>query len=231
MALRAVTFDVYSALFDTRAGLASALTDFTQRRGVTYDVGGTARAWRRAHMEYLLVANSLDREGASNRVAIESSARYVLRHLAPPLTDEELAGLVAAWERLPPWPETVDVLREVRRRPVRIGVLSNGDRAMLEALLRTLPVEFDVIVSTEGGKFKPHPSVYRAALGALGVAPDELLHVAGSATDAMGATAAGIRTVWINRSSEAVVDERFAPAHQAPTLHAVVDLLPSVRAP
>src|SRR5207247_1696666 len=87
--------------------------------------------------------------------------------------------LLDAWETLPLWPEAVGVLTEARRRPVILGTLSNGDADMLEALLRRQPVTFDRIISTEGGKFKPHPSVYARALSALGVARDELLHVAG----------------------------------------------------
>ncbi len=236
MPIRAVTFDVYSALFDTPAGLARALDDLFRRRGIAADVpdvlahavGPTAQAWRRAQQQYLLIANSLDREGASNRAAIEAAARYALRRLAAPLTPGELAGLVEAWERLPPWPETVEVLQEVRRRPVMLATLSNGDQMMLDALMASVPVRFDRIISTEGGKFKPHPSVYQKTLAALGIRAEELLHVAGAPADAAGATAAGIRTVWINRLGDAVIDQRFVPAVEAADLRVVPTLLPPV---
>ncbi len=226
MAIRAVTFDVYSALFDIPSGLARGLGDLFRRRGMAVDATAVALAWRQAHQQYLLIANSLDREGASNRAAIEAAARYALRRMPPPLSAEEMRRLVEAWERLPPWPEAVDVLREVRRRPVTLATLSNGDRTMQEALMSTLPVRFDRILSTEGGKFKPHPSVYRMALAELGVRAEELLHVAGSPTDAAGATAAGIRTVWINRAGDGVIDARFAPWRDAADLRIVPDLLP-----
>jgi len=97
---------------------------------------------------------------------------------------------------------------------------------MLEALLTALPVRFDQIISTEGGKFKPHPSVYSKALEVLGMRAEDLLHVAGSPTDAMGATAAGLRTVWVNRAGGAVLDARFAPAHETGDLWGVLTLLP-----
>jgi 2-haloacid dehalogenase len=213
-----VTFDVYSALFDTISGLRAAVAALYRARGLTADPGTAASTWRQRHMTYLLVANSLDREPATNRKALEASAQQTLHTLTPPLTAAELDRLVAAWEDLPPHPETGRVLAEVRRRPLILAALSNGDRDMLAALLQHLPVAFDHIMSTEGGKFKPHPSVYATALGVLGVGREELLHVAGSATDAAGATAFGIRTVWVNRSGEAVVDPRFAPAHDVRTL-------------
>ncbi len=225
MAIRAVTFDVYSALFDTIGGLRGALAAVLRTRAAGGDPDTVAQTWRRRHMEYLLVANSLDREPASNRTALAASARQTLRTLQPPLSSDELSRLIQAWDTLPPWPEAVEVLTQVRRRPFILGTLSNGDAEMLKALLARLPVAFDRIVSTEGGKFKPHPSVYTKALEALGVSRDELLHIAGSATDAAGATAFGIRTVWVNRAGEAVADPRLAPAYDIPNLSGVPALL------
>lgn len=223
--IRAVTFDVYSAVFDTVSGLSDALTQPLRRRGVDGNPRPLARAWRQKHMEYLLVATALDRETPPNRRAIELSASYVLRTLHPPLDTGELARLTAAWEHLPPWPEAGEVLHEVRARPLVLAALSNGDAGMLHALLARLPVRFEHVISTEGGPFKPHPSVYERALRVLEIPAENLLHVAGSPTDAMGATAAGIRTVWINRSGDAVLDPRYAPAHECPDLRGVLPVL------
>lgn len=225
MTVRAVTFDVYSALFDTVSGLRGALEALLRARGTAGDPGALARAWRQRHREYLLVANSLDRDPASNRTALAASARQTLRTLQPPLAPDELSRLIDVWETLPPWPDAVEVLTQVRRRPVLLGTLSNGDADMLAALVRILPVTFDRVISTEGGKFKPHPSVYAKTLEVLGVSRDELLHVAGSATDAAGASAFGIRTVWVNRGREVVADPRFAPAHEVQELTGVLDIL------
>jgi 2-haloacid dehalogenase len=223
--LRAVTFDVYSALYDTPRGLAAALRSILQQRGVAGDPLAVSRVWRTKQREYLLIANSLDREPASNRKAIEASARYALRTLEPPLGGEEVGALVGAWERLPPWPEAAEVLQEVRRRGLMLATLSNGDEDMLRALVANLGVTFDRIISTEGGKFKPHPSAYSRALEALGVRHEEWLHVAGGAPDAAGATAAGTRTVWVNRQADAVIDSRYSPAHQVTDLKGLLPLL------
>ena len=229
VAIKAVTFDVYSALYDARAGLTGAVEALFRIRGVAGDAQGVARTWRERQRGFLQLVNSLDREPASNRRGIEAAARYALRYLRPAVSDDEVRALTSAWERLPPWPEVASVLQEIRRRPLVLGTLSNGDADMLRALLANLPVRFDHIISTEGGKFKPHPSVYRKALDTLGVHPAELLHVAGSGTDAMGATAAGIETVWVNRMNDAVDDPRFAPAHETSDLWGVVQVLDIAR--
>jgi 2-haloacid dehalogenase len=223
--LRAVTLDVYSALYDTPRGLAAAMGSLLEKRGVAGDPLAVSRVWRTKQREYLLIANSLNREPASNRKAIEASVRYALRTLEPPLRADEVSALVGAWEHLLPWPEAAEVLSEVRRRGLVLATLSNGDQDMLRALLANLAVTFDHVISTEGGKFKPHPSAYRRALEALGVQREELLHVAGGAPDATGATAAGIQTVWVNRQADAVIDTRYSPAHQVTDLRGLLPLL------
>src|SRR3989337_2924009 len=115
MTIRAVTFDVYSALYDTPAGLARALTPVLQRRGITGDTHAVARTWRHQQPEDLLIGNSLGREPASNRKAIEASVRYTLRGFEPPVTPDELQALVHAWEDIPPWPEAAARLGGGRR--------------------------------------------------------------------------------------------------------------------
>lgn len=84
MTVRAVTFDVYAALFDTPGSLAGVLEDLFRRRWITEDPHPVAQTWRQKHREYLLVATSLGREPMSNRRAIKAAARYALRWLLPP---------------------------------------------------------------------------------------------------------------------------------------------------
>ncbi len=148
MPIRAVTFDVYSAMYDARGGLAAAVEAFFRRRGIAGNPPDVARTWREKQREYLLLANSLDREPASNRKAIEAAVRYALRETAPTLPDADVHELTGAWERMKPWPEVASVLAEFRRRPLILAVLSNGDAAMLRALLAGLPVTFDQILSS-----------------------------------------------------------------------------------
>lgn len=225
MRIRAITFDVYSALFDTVSTLTEALRELFTARGISGDAAQAGRTWRAKQREYLLIANSLDREPALNRKAIEAGARFALRDLVPPTTTDEMNRLVAAWERLPPWPDVAPVLAEVRRRSYVMATLSNGDEAMQRRLLAQFSVKFDHVISTEGGKFKPHPSAYQKALDLLGVRKEDMLHVAGSSTDAMGATAFGIRTVWVNRTGDAVVDPRLTPASEITDLSPLLPLL------
>src|SRR3990172_183986 len=97
MTIRAVTFDVYSALYEAPTGLARGLAPVLRQRGVAGDPHAVARSWRHKQREYLLIANSLGLEPASNRKAIEASVRYTLRGLEPPVTPDELRALLGTW--------------------------------------------------------------------------------------------------------------------------------------
>ena len=227
--LKAVTFDIYTAVFDTAGSIAGVLETHLQQRRLEEDATSIARVWRQKHFDFLLLANSLEREPASNRRAIHEAARYALRHIRPSPTEVELRELTSAWERLTPWPDALEVLSEVRRQPVVLGALSNGDEDMLQTLLATLPVAFDVVVSTEGSKFKPHPSVYARALDLCGATRSDFIHIAGSVNDAMGATAAGIETIWINRTGDAPLDTRFAPAYEVKDLKSALTVVRQVQ--
>ena len=227
--LKAVTFDIYTAVFDTAGSIAALLQTYLEQRGLKEDAVAIARVWRQKHFDFLLLANSIEREPASNRRAIHEAARYALRHVRPAPSDVELEELTSSWERLTPWPDALEVLTEIRRQPVVLGALSNGDKDMLLALLATLPIEFDVVVSTEGSKFKPHPSVYARALDLCGASRDNFVHIAGSVNDAMGATAAGIETIWTNRTGDAALDSRFAPAYEVKDLRSALAVVRQIQ--
>ena len=58
---------------------------------------------------------------------------------------------------------------------------------------------FQAVVTAESaGFYKPDPRIYEAGVEALHVLPDEVLFVAGSPFDVVGAHAAGLRVAWHN---------------------------------
>jgi HAD superfamily hydrolase (TIGR01509 family) len=79
-----------------------------------------------------------------------------------------------------------------------LGVVSNSDGRVEEALRAAgLLHYFDVIVdSTLAGVEKPDPAIFRPALGALGVAPEEAVYVGDLYdVDVLGARAAGMGAI------------------------------------
>jgi HAD superfamily hydrolase (TIGR01509 family) len=96
--------------------------------------------------------------------------------------------------------DTPGALRRLRAAGLRLGVVSNSDGRVEEALEAAgLRRYLDVVVdSTLAGVEKPDPAIFRTALDALGVAPSQALYVGDLYdVDVIGANAAGIPAVLL----------------------------------
>ncbi|ASW53376.1 HAD family hydrolase [Plantactinospora sp. KBS50] len=95
-------------------------------------------------------------------------------------------------------PEAVPVLRALRRRGVRTGLVSDCTHE-LPALLPSLPVTplLDVrILSIQVGRCKPDPEMFLAACRRLAVRPADCLYVGdGGGRELTGASAVGLTAV------------------------------------
>lgn len=95
---------------------------------------------------------------------------------------------------------TLDALTRLRRAGLRLGVVSNSDGRVEEALAAAgLRECFDVVIdSAVVGVEKPDPAIFRAALDALGVPAGEALYVGDLyEIDVVGANAAGLPAVLL----------------------------------
>jgi putative hydrolase of the HAD superfamily len=94
------------------------------------------------------------------------------------------------------------VLRELRGRGLKIGVISNWDsrlKAISDGLGLTPLVDF-LVISAEAGVRKPDPRIFNLALEKAGVRPEEAIHVGDLVEDDVdGARRAGMRPVLIDR--------------------------------
>ena len=106
--------------------------------------------------------------------------------------------------------DVAPVLAELRGM-LRLGVITNGN-ADLEVI--GLHHHFEVALSSARfGRAKPDPSIFLAACEAMGVAPQDAVYVGDDLRlDVLGAQAAGMRAVWMNRGGgEAHVAAGIAP--------------------
>jgi putative hydrolase of the HAD superfamily len=104
---------------------------------------------------------------------------------------------------------THDALARLRAAGLRLGVVSNSDGRVEEALAAAgLLGYFDVIVdSALAGVEKPDPAIFRPALEALNVPPEDALYVGDLyEVDVLGAQAAGIPAVLLVPNDAAAPD-------------------------
>ena len=111
--------------------------------------------------------------------------------------------MVREWERhenFTLYEDALPVLEVLRRHGLSIGLISNGQRDLVEFAAHHA-LDVDVAVgSKRHGRIKPHPSIFEAALEALSVGPAETAMVGDSYEDDIdGARALGIRAIFLDR--------------------------------
>ena len=124
--------------------------------------------------------------------------------------DQYFTALYAHYAQGHAWrcfPEVMDVLASLRDKGYRLAVVSNFD-SRLPGILRAVGIDtfMDAIIySSRAGSAKPDPAIFMQALDALGVAPQQALHVGDSVeADVGGAVAAGLAALLIRRGQEPV---------------------------
>jgi len=195
-------------------------------RAVTFDVGGTLiEPWPSVGRVYAEVAarhgmkveaEALDRQFALAWAAkkdfnysISDWSKLVQQTFAGLTATPPDASLFCALYRLfataAPWRIFEDVapcLRELKRRGLKLGIISNWDDRLLP-LLRELQLDsyFDsIVISGEASPQKPDPRIFQAAAAQLNTPAKAILHIGDSSSeDAAGARAAGLQTLLLTR--------------------------------
>lgn len=222
MPYRLITFDVYSALVDLDGSLVPRIEPHVGEWTTARTVLGV---WRRKQLEGALISNSLGRGHVPFVELTRRALDYAVGRSGVRIGAGERDELVAAWTRLSLWPEAEEVIGELKARGHPIAVLSNGDEAMLRSLLEGRLAFDHVFAADQAGVYKPDPAIYRLPLGALGLRADEVLHVAGSATDTMGAKAAGLACAWSNRDGDRLLDPALRPDFEMRDLRGLLDVV------
>lgn len=218
-------FDQYGTVVDIQGGLVEVATPFLKSKGWTGNPNSFVTWWRRTHFENSMIDALLGRDHTSYRAIGEAAVALVMDRAGIAHTADEARDLVAAIERLRPFPEVPAALDRLRRR-YRLVVLSNGDPDMLETAKRYHGIAFDQVISVAAaGAFKPHHATYATAAELAGVAHETVLFVANHAFDCIGAKAAGMRTAFIDRRGRPFGATPYQPDLIVPHMTRLADIM------
>jgi 2-haloacid dehalogenase len=200
--IRALTFDCYGTLVDWEGGLGSFLYEMQRRYGDREQEPEPGQALRE-RWEQLQFKRIEGPYRSYREVLADSLSEWVgergWRWNAH--DGEALADAMGSWQ---PFPDTVPALRLAKEAGLRLWIVSNTDRSIMEHTLRQLQLEFDgVTVAQDCRAYKPGREPFDRALAELGERPQDVLHVAfGFKYDIATAHALGMRTAWVNRRGE-----------------------------
>ena len=145
----------------------------------------------------------------------------------PELADECATEIERGWEiaeNFELYEDVRPVLDDLRAHGLKLGLVSNGIRD-LTAFVAHHRLDVDAIVdSRTHGFVKPHPTIFRAALDALGADAADAAMVGDSvAEDVEGARALGMRAILVDRDDRHPdVEERLSDLYGLPAALGVV---------
>ena len=209
---KVATFDCYGTLVDWEGGLGAFLYTLLLREGVEDPPpGGELRErWEQIQFDVIQASYKPYKE-----VLGESVLAWCREYGVPEreVYADALVDSMRAWQ---PFPDTRPALTAVREAGVRLVILSNTDRDIIDHTLRQIGVPFDDVVTAEDvAAYKPSPTGFKHVLERLGEDPRDVLHVAfGFKYDIGPAKELGMGSAWVNRHQEPLPDRDTVPDYE-----------------
>jgi 2-haloacid dehalogenase len=198
--VKALTFDVFGTVLDLGGSLVPFIEKFFEKNGIQQSPEAFWNKWRERqrleqYQDSLLMIGHTGYLGTSRKALI-----YTLENEKIEVPDEEVDELMAAWQELRPFPDVMDPLKRLEKR-FKLVAVSNGDPDFLDHVIKNR-IQWKFFHSfsvTKVGRFKPHPTVYRAAALELGLEPEECCMISAHPFDIIGSRLSGYRAVYVNR--------------------------------
>ena len=217
--IRVALFDLDDTLFAHREAVERGIAAYRALLGgelADADAAAESVRWHQLEEEHYhrYLAGELDFRGQRRARARSFLAPYGLVLETDDEADAWWDGYIVHYENA--WTlhdDTLPCLDALTAGPdpVRIGLVTNGDLNAQTAKLRAtglLPRIEHIIASGEVGVSKPDAAIFAHACAAFGVTPGEAAYIGDRlTTDALGASAAGLLGVWLDRAGGAAREQ------------------------
>jgi len=194
MPCKLYVFDAYGTLFDVHSAVARHAGE------IGPEAARLSELWRTKQLEYTWVRTLSGRyrdfEALTADALDYAAARCGV--ISPALR----AALLSAYAELNAFPDAAPTLDTLRQRGAATAILSNGTQAMLARAVASagLADRLDAVLSVDPLKiYKTAPAAYALIEARFGIAPADVCFLSSNRWDIAGATAFGLRCVWVNR--------------------------------
>lgn len=216
-----LTFDCYGTLIQWDEGLLAAVEAILARQsGPRIDAATLIHTYDRH--EHALEA---ERPHKSFRTVAGEGLRRAMEELGLSYAPSDIETLTSSISRMPPFPEVVAALGELKAQGFRLCIVSNTDDDIIAGNVAQLGGHVDrVITAQQAQAYKPTREIFAYAHAALGVTKDEVVHICASPhLDHAAARDVGFRCIWIDRGTGRTLLPDYTPDAIFPTLDRVPD--------
>lgn len=219
-----VTFDLFSALLDSRAGASAVLDTMARERGWSRSGTEVYDDWdrRNKQLQRDMPDGAADWRSFRQLSAEALDGTFTALGLAGyPRTDAVvLLDSVGSW---PMWPDVIEGLRSLSGH-YDVGILSNvDDEVFARTTVAALVDDAYVLTSERLRAYKPSALIYRRARESS--RGTRHVHVATSARDVRGSIAAGSDVIRLVRPGHDAPADGPEPRYLASSMSDVAELL------
>ena len=219
MKTRFIIFDAYGTLFDVN----SAAEKYKDKIGDKWE--SFANFWRTTQLEYTWLRSLMKRHKDFWQItedSLDKSMRVFGINMA--MKDD----LLNLYKVLSSYPEVGEVLKNLKKKNVKLAILSNGTPALLNELVQSNDLKdfFDDLFSIESVKiYKPDSKVYDLPVQKYKVKPKDITFLSANTWDVSGAGNYGFNSIWVNRSNDIFDNLDFKPKNQVNNLTQLLELI------
>ncbi|MFJ7796023.1 haloacid dehalogenase type II [Pseudomonas sp. NPDC096950] len=221
-----LTFDCYGTLIQWDEGLKAVVAEILRDKGDhSVDVDRLIAVYDRH--EHRLEQIPPHR---SFRQLSTQGLQLALEELGLASLPEDSQRLAGAIPRMPPFPEVIETLAQLKAMGFKLCIVSNTDDDIIAGNVAQLGGHIDrVITAQQAGAYKPNPRLFDYAHEQLGVRRDQVVHICASPTlDHTAARDMQFRCVWIDRGTGRQLLPDYRPDAILGTLDQVVPLFTSL---
>jgi 2-haloacid dehalogenase len=192
----ALAFDMYGTLVDPIRIWKQLERYFPE------DAQRIAEIWRQKQLEFTFRLTAMERYEDFEQVT-RKALDYALAATGHSLETQRKNVLMAQYNDLERFADVEPGLQRLKEAGYTMVVFSNGSPAMLTGIMNAANLHpyFNGFVSVDEVKvYKPSPIVYKHVAKSLGRPIEQIRLVSSNPFDVIGAEAAGMQVVWVNRS-------------------------------
>ena len=217
--IKAIIFDAYGTLFDVN----SAAEKCKGKIGDKWE--GFANYWRTTQLEYTWLRSLMNRHKDFWKITEDSLDKSMKFFKIDNSMRNDLLDLYKA---LSPFSEVKETLEKLKKRDLKLAILSNGTPSLLENLVKNNYLEniFDDIFSIEEvGIFKPDSKVYDLPVNKYNIKKDEILFLSANTWDVSGGGNYGYNSVWVNRNKNIFDNLDYQPLDEIHDLSELLEII------
>ena len=216
---KAIVFDAYGTLFDVNSA-AEKCKDKIGDQWETF-----ANYWRTTQLEYTWLRSLMKKHKDFWQITEDSLDKSMLTFKIDKSMRDELLNL---YKELSTFPEVKSVLEELKKKSIKLAILSNGTPSLLSNLVKNSNLEnlFDDVFSIEEVKiYKPDPKVYDIPLNKYKVKKEEITFLSANTWDVSGGGNYGYNSIWVNRNKNIFDNLDYKPSNEINNLKQLLDLV------